>query len=56
MRAFRQRCRASCRAIPAATAVDAHAIQPFYAGLLARECGLAITLAPEGEAIVLTAA
>jgi histidine phosphotransferase ChpT len=36
-------------------AVDAHAIQPFYAGLLARECGLAITLAPEGEAIVLTA-
>jgi histidine phosphotransferase ChpT len=35
--------------------VDAHAIQPFYAGLLARACGLAITLAPEGEAIVLTA-
>ena len=36
-------------------AVDAHAIQPFYAGLLARACGLAITLAQEGEAIVLTA-
>ena len=35
--------------------VDAHAIQPFYAGLLARSCGMAITLAPEGEAIVLTA-
>jgi histidine phosphotransferase ChpT len=36
-------------------AVDAHAIQPFYAGLLARACGMAITLAAEGEAIVLTA-
>ncbi len=36
-------------------AVDAHAIQPFYAGLLARECGMAITLAPEGEGVVLTA-
>jgi histidine phosphotransferase ChpT len=35
--------------------VDAHAIQPFYAGLLARACGLAITLAGEGETIVLTA-
>jgi histidine phosphotransferase ChpT len=35
--------------------VDAHAIQPFYAGLLARNCGLAVTLAPEGEAIVVTA-
>jgi histidine phosphotransferase ChpT len=35
--------------------VDAHAIQPFYAGLLARACGLAITLAAEGEGIVLTA-
>jgi histidine phosphotransferase ChpT len=36
-------------------AVDAHAIQPFYAGLLARSCGMAITLAPEGEGVVLTA-
>jgi histidine phosphotransferase ChpT len=35
--------------------VDAHAIQPFYAGLLARACGMRITLAPEGETIVLTA-
>jgi histidine phosphotransferase ChpT len=35
--------------------VDAHAIQPFYAGLLARNCGLAVTLAAEGEAIVVTA-
>ena len=36
-------------------AVDAHAIQPFFTGLLARTCGMGITLAPEGEAIVLTA-
>jgi histidine phosphotransferase ChpT len=35
--------------------VDAHAIQPFFTGLLARACGMSITLAPEGEAIVLTA-
>jgi histidine phosphotransferase ChpT len=36
--------------------VDAHAIQPFFTGLLARTCGLAVTLAPEGETIVITAA
>ncbi len=35
--------------------VDAHAIQPFYTGLLARACGMTVTLAPEGEAIMLTA-
>ena len=35
--------------------IDAHAIQPFYTGLLARTCGMAVTLAPEGEQIVLTA-
>jgi len=32
--------------------VDAHAIQPFYAGLLARACGLKVELKAEGEAIV----
>jgi histidine phosphotransferase ChpT len=37
-------------------AVDSHAIQPFYTGLLARSCGLAVNLAPEGEGIVVTAA
>jgi histidine phosphotransferase ChpT len=37
------------------TAVDAHAIQPFYAGLLTRACGMAITIAAEGEGVVLTA-
>jgi histidine phosphotransferase ChpT len=35
--------------------VDAHAIQPFYTGLLARTCGMTVTLAPDGEAIALTA-
>jgi histidine phosphotransferase ChpT len=32
--------------------VDAHAIQPFYTGLLAKACGLSVGLAPEGEAVV----
>ena len=35
--------------------VDAHAIQPFYAGMLARNCGLNVAFASEGDAIVLTA-
>jgi histidine phosphotransferase ChpT len=35
--------------------IDAHAIQPFYTGLLARACGMTVTIAPEGESIVLTA-
>jgi len=35
--------------------VDAHAIQPFYAGILARDCGLALTAEAEGETVVLTA-
>ena len=33
--------------------VDAHAIQPFYAGLLARACGLEVDLKAEGDAIVI---
>jgi histidine phosphotransferase ChpT len=33
--------------------VDAHAIQPFYTGLLARSCGLSVVLSAEGDAIVL---
>jgi histidine phosphotransferase ChpT len=32
--------------------VDAHAIQPFYTGLLARACGLSVDLKPEGDGIV----
>jgi histidine phosphotransferase ChpT len=35
--------------------VDAHAIQPFYAGLLARSCGLKVDLRADGEAIVVEA-
>jgi len=36
--------------------VDAHAIQPFYAGLLARACGLEVSLKAEGELIVIATA
>ncbi len=35
--------------------VDAHAIQPFYAGLLARACGLKVELKTEGETVVISA-
>ena len=35
--------------------VDAHAIQPFFTGVLARTCGMSVTIAPEGETIVLSA-
>jgi histidine phosphotransferase ChpT len=38
---------------PAEHGVDAHAIQPFYTGLLARNCGLTVKMAPEGEQIIL---
>jgi histidine phosphotransferase ChpT len=37
-------------------AVDAHAIQPFYAGLLARACGVRIELKADGEAVVVATA
>ena len=36
-------------------AVDAHAVQPYYTRLLAQTCGLKVLLAPEGQAIVVTA-
>ena len=35
--------------------IDAHRIQPFYAGLLARECGMTTSLAMEGDAVVVSA-
>jgi histidine phosphotransferase ChpT len=35
--------------------VDAHGIQPVYTGLLARNCGLGVTMAAEGDAVVVTA-
>ncbi len=36
-------------------AIDAHAIQPFYTQMLAKNCGLSVSMAPEGEAIVVAA-
>ena len=36
--------------------VDAHAIQPFYAGLLARAYGVKVELRAEGDAIVVATA
>jgi histidine phosphotransferase ChpT len=35
--------------------VDAHAIQPFYAGILARDCGLVLGAEGEGGTVTLTA-
>ena len=39
----------------AAETIDAHAIQPYYAGLLARLCRMRIAGAFEGENVVITA-
>ncbi len=36
-------------------AVDAHAVQPYYTRLLAQACGLTVTLALEGETVVVSA-
>jgi histidine phosphotransferase ChpT len=35
--------------------VDAHAVQPYYTSLLAKECGLTVTAASENDAIVVAA-
>jgi histidine phosphotransferase ChpT len=35
--------------------VDAHAIQPLYTGILARDCGLTVSVGAESETVVLTA-
>jgi len=40
----------------ALASIDAHAVQPYYAGLLARSCGLAATVVAENERIVVSAA
>jgi histidine phosphotransferase ChpT len=37
------------------SAPDAHAVQPYYTRLLAQACGLKVVLAPEGDAVVVTA-
>ena len=39
----------------AGATVDAHAIQPFYTGLLARSCGLTASIAAEGDTVVVSA-
>jgi len=38
-----------------AEGVDAHRIQPFYTGLLARACGASVNISPEPDAVVITA-
>jgi len=38
-----------------AGSVDAHAVQPYYTRLLAQAVGLAVVLAAEGDAVVITA-
>jgi len=40
---------------PAGDGVDAHAIQPLFAGMLARACGLDVGMAAEGDGVVVTA-
>jgi histidine phosphotransferase ChpT len=39
---------------PESGTVDAHVVQPFYTGLLARACGLGVGLEAQGEAIVVS--
>ena len=36
-------------------AVDAHSVQPYYTRLLAQACGLNVTLAVEGETVIVAA-
>ncbi|HZQ11687.1 MAG TPA: histidine phosphotransferase family protein [Pseudolabrys sp.] len=36
-------------------ALDAHRIQPYYAGLLAKDCGVKTAVAADGEAVVISA-
>jgi histidine phosphotransferase ChpT len=38
-----------------AHAVDAHAIQPLYTSILARDCGLVVSATGDGGAVTLTA-
>ncbi len=41
---------------PELAATDAHSVQPYYTRLLAQACGLSVSLAAEGEAMVVKAA
>lgn len=40
---------------PGEHGVDAHAVQPYYAGLLAKECGMAVDFSIDGEIVTITA-
>jgi histidine phosphotransferase ChpT len=40
---------------PGAEGLDAHRIQPFYASLLAKACGVKASIAMEGDAVVVSA-
>lgn len=35
--------------------LDVHAVQPFYTGLIARECGMKIAFTQDGDAVTVTA-
>jgi histidine phosphotransferase ChpT len=39
----------------ASGSVDAHAVQPYYTRLLAEACGLVVSLAPDGDKVVVAA-
>lgn len=41
--------------VPEGGSVDAHAIQPFFTGLVARTVGLAVTIVAEGDTVVIEA-
>lgn len=41
--------------VPEGGTIDAHTIQPFYTGLLARQCGLTVTIEAEADAIAVSA-
>jgi histidine phosphotransferase ChpT len=35
--------------------IDAHAVQPYYTGLLARNCGLSVTMTLDGDKVIVAA-
>ncbi|BAF87081.1 conserved hypothetical protein [Azorhizobium caulinodans ORS 571] len=41
--------------VPPEGGLDAHAVQPFYAGLLAQDCGLVLGFSQDGETVTLSA-
>ena len=41
--------------VPEGGSVDAHAIQPFFTGLVARAVGMAATIVAEGDTVVIAA-